>query len=79
MDADWARDLDYRISTSGYVFNLFGGEISWMSKRQDVVALSTTKVEYMATTHASEEAVWLQRLCSGIGLVQQAVRIDCDS
>jgi hypothetical protein len=33
----------------------------------------------MATTHASKEAIWLQRLCSGIGLVQQAVRIECDS
>jgi phosphoribosyl-AMP cyclohydrolase len=79
VDADWARDLDHRRSTSGYVFNLFGGAISWMSKRQVVVALSTTEVEYMAATHASKEAVWLQRLCSGIGLVQQAVRLDCDS
>jgi hypothetical protein len=61
------------------VFNLFGGEISWMRKRQDVVALSTTKVEYMVTTHASKEAIWLQILCSGIGLVQQAVMIDCDN
>ena len=42
------------------------------------MALSTTKVEYMATTHASKEAVWLQRLCSSMGLVQQAIRIDCD-
>jgi hypothetical protein len=32
----------------------------------------------MAATHASKEAVWLQILCSGIGLVQQAVRINCD-
>jgi hypothetical protein len=79
VDAYWARDLDPRISTSRYVFNLFGGEISWMSKRQVVVALSTTKVEYMATTHASNEAIWLQRLCLGIGLVQQVVRIECDS
>jgi hypothetical protein len=61
------------------VFNLFGGAISWMSKRQAVVALSTTESEYMAATHASKEAVWLQRLCSGIGLVQEAVRIECDS
>jgi phosphoribosyl-AMP cyclohydrolase len=61
------------------VFNLFGGEISWMRKRQVVVALSTTRVEYMSAIHASKEAVWLQILCSGIGLVQQAVRIDCDS
>jgi hypothetical protein len=61
------------------VFNLFGGAISWMSKRQAIVAFSTTKFEYMAATHASKEAVWLQRLCSGIGLVQQAIRIECDS
>jgi phosphoribosyl-AMP cyclohydrolase len=79
VDAHWARDLDRRRSTRGYVFNLFGGAISWMSKRQAVVALSTTESEYMAATHASKEAVWLQRLCSGIGLVQQAVRIECDS
>jgi hypothetical protein len=61
------------------VFNLFGEAISWMSKRQAIVALSTTESEYMAATHASKEVVWLQRLCSGIGLVQEAVRIECDS
>jgi hypothetical protein len=79
VDADWAGDLDHIRSTSGYVFKLFGGEISWMRKRQVVVVLSTTEVEYMAATHASKEVVWLQRLCLGIGLVQQAVRLDCDS
>jgi phosphoribosyl-AMP cyclohydrolase len=79
VDADWDGDLDRRRSTSGYVFNLFGGAISWMRKRQAVVELSTIEVEYMKSTHASKEAVWLQILCSGIGLVQQAVRIDCDS
>eukprot|EP00253_Pinus_taeda_P008992 PITA_08992 len=60
-------------STSDY------GVISWMSKKQSVVALSTTEAEYMAATHASKEAVWLQRLCSSMGLVQGAIRIDCDS
>jgi hypothetical protein len=59
VDADRARDLDHRRSTSGYVFNLFGGAISWMSKRHVVVALSTTEVEYMVATHASKEEVWL--------------------
>eukprot|EP00253_Pinus_taeda_P036336 PITA_36336 len=71
--------LDQRISTSGYVFNLFGGAVSWMSKKQSVVALSTTEAEYMAATHASKEAIWFQRLCSSMGLVQGAIRIDCDS
>eukprot|EP00253_Pinus_taeda_P030255 PITA_30255 len=79
VDADWAGDLDQRRSTSGYVFNLFGGAVSWMSKKQSVVALSTTEVEYMAATHASKDAVWLQRVCLSMGLVQGAIRIDCDS
>ena len=61
------------------MFNLFGGAINWITKIQDVVALSTTEVEYLTTTHESKEEVWLQILCSGIGLVQQAVRIECDS
>jgi len=79
LDVDWAGDLDLRISTSGYAFNLFGSVVSWMSKKQYVVALSTTKVKYMAATHASKEAVWLQRLCSSMGLVQGAIGINCDS
>eukprot|EP00253_Pinus_taeda_P003817 PITA_03817 len=79
VDADWAGDLDQRRSTSGYMFNLFGGVVSWVSKKQSVVALSTTEAEYMAATHASKDAVWFQRLCSSMGLVQGAIRIDCDS
>ena len=59
VDADWAGDLDQRRSTSGYVFNLFGDAVSWMSKKQSIVALSTTEAEYMAATHASKEAFWL--------------------
>ena len=59
VDVDWVGDLDHRRSTSAYVFNLFGGDISWMSKKRDVVALSTIEVEYMAATHASKEVVWL--------------------
>eukprot|EP00253_Pinus_taeda_P031107 PITA_31107 len=79
IPVDWAGDLDQRRSISGYVFNLFGGVVSWMSKKQSVVALSTTEAECMATIHASKEAVCLQRLCSSMGLVQGVIRIDCDS
>ena len=43
------------------------------------MALSTTEAEYIAATHASKEAVWLQRLCSSMGLVRRAIRIECDS
>ena len=79
VDADWAGDLDRRRSTSRYIFNLFRGAVSWMSKKQSVVALSTTKTKYMAANHVSKEAVWLQRLFSSMGLVQGAIRIDCVS
>ena len=68
VDADWARDLDRRRSTGGYVFNQFRGAISWMTKRQVVVALSTTEVEYMAATHASKEAIWLKYFVKVLGL-----------
>eukprot|EP00253_Pinus_taeda_P028497 PITA_28497 len=77
--SDWVGDLDQRRSTSGYVFNLFGVVVSWMSRKQSVVAVSTTEVEYMAATHASKEAVWLQRLCLSMGLVHGDIKIDCDS
>eukprot|EP00253_Pinus_taeda_P008263 PITA_08263 len=79
IPVDWAGDLDQRRSTSGYVFNLFGGAVNWMSKKQFLVALSTTEAKYMTATHASKEAVWLQILCSSMGLVQGAIRIDYDS
>ena len=59
--------MDHKGSISGYVFNLFGGDISWMRKKHDIVALSTTRVEYMVVDRESKEATWLQRLCSEIG------------
>eukprot|EP00253_Pinus_taeda_P011310 PITA_11310 len=79
VDVGWVGDLDHIISTSGNVFNLFGGAISSMSKKQYVVALSNIEAEYMAATHVSKEAVWLQRLCLSMGLVEGAIRIDYDN
>ena len=51
-DADWAGDSETRRSTSGYVFNIGSGAISWSSKRQPTVALSTCEAEYMGQTQA---------------------------
>jgi Reverse transcriptase (RNA-dependent DNA polymerase) len=59
-DADWAGDLSDRKSTSGYVFIQAGGAVSWKSKRQLTVALSTAEAEYMATANATSEALWLR-------------------
>ncbi|GJZ97608.1 gag-pol polyprotein [Tanacetum coccineum] len=60
VDSDYAGDLDGSKSTTGYVFTLFGGIVSWVSKLQSVVAMSTTEAEYVATAQASKEAVWLK-------------------
>ena len=62
FDADWAGDLDDPRSTSGYVFKLSGAAVSWRSKKQSCVALSTAEAEYMALASAAQEAVWMQRL-----------------
>lgn len=61
-DADWAADLDSRKSTSGYIFTLHGGAISWNAKRQPTVALSSTESEYMSAVSGIQEAIWLRGL-----------------
>jgi hypothetical protein len=61
-DTDWASDINDRESTSGYMFMLTGGAISWSSKKQGCVALSSTEAEYVAAAHAAKEAIWLWRL-----------------
>ena len=56
-DSDWGGDLDDRKSTSGYLFLIGGGSVSWRSKKQSSVALSTAEAEYMALASAGQEAV----------------------
>jgi hypothetical protein len=55
-------DRSDRRSTGGYVFNLGSGAISWSSKKQTAVALSTCEAEYMAMTQSAKEAIWLRKL-----------------
>ena len=68
-DADWEGDVSDRRSMSGYVFCMCGGAISWRSKKQDSVALSTAEVEYIALASAAQESVWLRRLTTELGQV----------
>ena len=65
-DADWAGDVNDRKSTSGFVFKLCGAAISWRSKKQSCVALSTAEAEYIALASAVQESVWLQELLSSM-------------
>lgn len=70
-DADWAGDLDDRHSTTGSLFVMAGGSISWLSKKQPMVALSTSEAEYVALSVATQEAVWLRRLLAGLKVGSQ--------
>ena len=61
VDTDGASQ-DHRRAISGYVFMVDRGAVSWSSKKQELVTLSTTEAEYVAATHAAKEAIWLCRL-----------------
>ena len=78
-DADYAGDLDTRRSTTGYVFNLGGGAISWSSRLQPTVAASTTEAEYMAAAYAIKEGLWLRTLLSDLGVKMDTITICADN
>ena len=81
-DADWGGDLDERKSTSGYVFLLNNGAISWSSKKQSCIALSTMEAEFVVFSAAVQEAVWLKSFLSHLEIKEDAsnsVLVNCDS
>ena len=67
-DADWANDTDDRHSTTGNVFIMSGGAISWLSQKQSTVtaALSIAEAEYIALVSATQEAIWLNPLLTDL-------------
>lgn len=70
-DADFAGDKATRRSTSGALVLLGGRAVAWASKRQPVVALSTTEAELYAASLAGQEAVWLRAFLGELGHVQR--------
>ena len=65
-DADWAGDPNDRKSTSGYIFVMNGGAISWKSRKQTCVALSTAEAEYVALASAAQETAWIRQLLNDL-------------
>lgn len=79
-DADYVGDHDTRRSTTGYVFKLGSGPISWCSKRQPTISLSTTEAEYKAAAVAAQESTWLVLLMEDLHQkVDYAVPLHCDN
>ena len=69
-DADWAGCSESRKSTSGEVFKIGNCTVSWRSKKQSVVALSSCEAEYISLCSAAQETVWLRNLLADVGFEQ---------
>jgi hypothetical protein len=70
VDADHAGNPEDRISVTGYIFMLNGGPIHWCSKRQPIVALSSTEAEYYAASLAGCDTEYFRRILADIDLPQ---------
>ncbi|XP_056173168.1 secreted RxLR effector protein 161-like [Syzygium oleosum] len=79
-DSDYAGDQDDRRSTSGYVFMMGSGAISWSSKKQLIVTLSTTEAEFVAATSCACQAIWLKKILEELHVESQGPTvIYCDN
>ena len=78
-DADGATQ-EHRHAISGYVLLINGGAISWFSKKQEIITLSTAEAEYVAATHAAKEAIWLKHFLSEVFRpIDKPIPLYCDS
>ena len=74
-DSNWAQDPDDCWFTSGFAFDVGGGVISWLSKKQPTIATSWVEAEYIASANTTKEAVWLWTLLWELDLPQKKATI----
>ena len=74
-----AGDFNGRKSTSRYLFTFVGGAVSWQSRLQKCVALSTTETEYIAANEVSKEMLWMKLFFQELGLMKDKHVVHCDS
>jgi hypothetical protein len=81
-DLDFAGCLDTDRSTSGYVFKLTGGAISWSSSKQSVITSSTMYAEFVTCYEVVGQAMWLKKFVSGVRVVdsiERPLNLYCDN
>ena len=79
-DADWAGSIDDRKSTSGAALYLGDCLVSWSSKKQPSVSLSTTQVEYIAATTCCTQVIWMRQTLEDIQVkYDEPIPIFCDN
>ncbi|KAK8931242.1 hypothetical protein KSP39_PZI016333 [Platanthera zijinensis] len=67
VESDMTGDIDSRRSTTEYVFTLGSAAVSWISRLQKTIALSSTEAEYVAIAEASKDMIWLQSFMKELG------------
>src|SRR3954466_1690383 len=81
-DSNWISDVDELYATSGYVFTLGGGAVSWRSRRQTILTRSTMEAELTALDTAIVESEWLRELLMDLPVVENpvpAIPLNCDN
>ncbi|RVX05968.1 Retrovirus-related Pol polyprotein from transposon TNT 1-94 [Vitis vinifera] len=81
-DSDFAGCQDNRRSTSGYIYLLAGGAISWRSAKQTLVTSSTMEAEFVACYEASNQGIWLRNFVTGLRVldgIERPLKIFCDN
>nr|AAR87214.1 retrotransposon protein, putative, Ty1-copia sub-class [Oryza sativa Japonica Group] len=81
-DSNWISDVDEIKATSGYVFTLGGGAVSWRSCKQTILTRSTMEAELTALDTATVEAEWLRDLLMDLPVVEKpvpAILMNCDN
>ncbi|XP_075473355.1 uncharacterized protein LOC142504363 [Primulina tabacum] len=77
-DADWAGNLDYRKSTTGGCFYLGNNLVSWYSKKQNCVSLSTAESEYVAAASCCSQLLWMNQMIKDYGFNSDTLIVYCD-
>ena len=79
-DADWAGCIDDRKSTSGAAFFLGGCLVSWSSKKQSSISLSTTEAEYITATGCCTQVLWMKQMLEDMHIkYDEPISIFCDN
>ena len=78
-DVDWAENADDRKSTSRGCFYVGNNLVSWISKKQNSISLSTAKAEYIITGSCCTQLLWMQKLLHDCGICQEHLTIYCDN
>ena len=78
-NVDWARNVDDRKSTLGGCFYVGNNIVSWMSKKQNSVSLSTVEAEYIVASSCCTQLLWMQKLLLDYGILQEHLTIYCDN